>query len=164
MVERLFAERRPALEAFFRRRIRSKPDAQDLAQEVYLRMLRISDPDAIRSPEAYLFTVAANLVKEQAVLEGHRAAGIDVDQTSLQPELAELPDFAFAVDSPKRVARLRQVLMQLRPRCRAALILHYRDGLSYAEIAEQIGVSTHMVKKYLAQGLAHCRRRMAQLR
>ena len=38
LIERLFAEHRGGLQAFFRRRIRSKADAADLAQEVYLRM------------------------------------------------------------------------------------------------------------------------------
>ena len=47
LVVRLFAEQRGALLTFFRRRIRSKADAQDLAQEVYLRMLRVSDQAAI---------------------------------------------------------------------------------------------------------------------
>lgn len=42
LVGRLFAEHRGALQAFFLRRIRSKADAADLAQEVYVRMLRIA--------------------------------------------------------------------------------------------------------------------------
>jgi hypothetical protein len=66
-IERLFAQR-GALEAFFRRRLRSSADAADFVQEVYLRMLRVSDPDEIRNPEGYLFTVAANLLKEMAPL------------------------------------------------------------------------------------------------
>ena len=50
LVERLFAEHRAALQTFFLRRIRAKADAADLAQEVYVRMLRVSDQDAIRNP------------------------------------------------------------------------------------------------------------------
>jgi DNA-directed RNA polymerase specialized sigma24 family protein len=49
-VERLFARHRNALQAFFYRRITTKADAPDLAQEVYVRMLRVSDPEAIRNP------------------------------------------------------------------------------------------------------------------
>lgn len=50
LVERLFAEHRGGLQAFFLRRIRSKSDAPDLAQKVYVRMLRVSDQEAIRNP------------------------------------------------------------------------------------------------------------------
>jgi len=35
--------------------------------------------------------------------------------------------------------------------------------LTYEEIALRLGISSHMVKKYLSQGLTHCRRRMARL-
>lgn len=163
LVERLFAEHRAALEAFFQRRIRTKCDAPDLAQEVYLRMLRVSDADAIRNPELYLYTVANNLVKEHAVLDRRQSSGIDVDDTTVQQQLAELPTFDTALDTTQRMARLRDVLAQLRPNHRAAVVLHYRDGLSYPEIAGRLGVSPHMVKKYLAQSLVLCRRRMARL-
>jgi DNA-directed RNA polymerase specialized sigma24 family protein len=78
LVERLFSENRSKLQSFFRRRIRSSADAPDLVQEVYLRMLRISDKEAIRNPLFYLYTVANNLVKEHAALEHRQAAGIDI--------------------------------------------------------------------------------------
>jgi RNA polymerase sigma-70 factor (ECF subfamily) len=55
------------------------------------------------------------------------------------------------------------VLAELSPKCRAAVVMQYNHGLSYQEIAVRLGVSSHMVKKYLAQALVHCRRRMARL-
>ena len=59
LVERLFAEHRGALQTFFLRRIRAKADAADLAQEVYLRMLRIGDQESIRNPVHYLYAEPA---------------------------------------------------------------------------------------------------------
>ena len=91
LVERLFAEHRRALQTFFYRRIRTKSDAPDLAQEVYVRMLRVRDIDAIRNPERYLYTVASNLVKEYAVLNRWQARGVDLDGASIQERLGELP-------------------------------------------------------------------------
>ncbi len=161
LVERLFAEHRSALQAFFYRRIRAKSDAPDLAQEVYVRMLRVTDIHAIRNPEHYLYTVASNLVKEYAVLDRWQAHSVDLEGASIQQQLGELPTFDGQLDVAQRVARLRTVLGQLSPKCRAAVILQYRHGLSYQEIGERLNVSPHMVKKYLAQALAHCRRRMA---
>ena len=163
LVERLFAEQRGALQAFFYRRARCRPDAKDLAQEVYLRMLRIPDLDLIRNPEAYLFTVASNLAKEHAVNERRHGTSVDVDDADVQEQLTELPSFGSQIDAAQRVARLHEVLGQLSPKCHAAVVLQYRHGLSYADIGERLGISTHMVKKYLGQALGHCRRRMARL-
>jgi RNA polymerase sigma factor (sigma-70 family) len=162
-VERLFAKHRDALQAFFFRRIRSKCDAADLAQEVYLRMLRVSDTDAIRNPEAYLYTVAGNLLKENAVADRRQADGAPVEEADVPQQLAEVPGFDVPLDASQRVERLRAVLLQLPPKCRAAVVLQYKYEMSYQEIADRLEVSPHMVKKYLAQALGHCRRRMARL-
>ena len=163
LVVRLFAEHRGALQAFFRRRIRSKADAQDLAQEVYLRMLRVSNQEAIRDPVLYLYTVANNLVKELAVLDRRQASGIDIGEVAAHEQLETLPEFDGELDLEQRVARLRVVLKQLRPKWQAAVELYFTHGLSYREIAARLEVSPQMVKKYVAQALLHCRRRMARL-
>jgi RNA polymerase sigma-70 factor (ECF subfamily) len=162
-VERLFAEQRGALQAFFRRRIRSKADAADLAQEVYLRMIRVPDQDAIRNPVLYLYTVANNLVKEHAVIDRRRAGSVDIEEIAAHEQLEVLPTFEGDVDEMQRVVRLRAVLKQLRPKCRAAVALRFTDGLSYREIALRLGISTQMAHKYVEQALVHCRRRMVRL-
>ena len=82
LVERLFAQHRGALQAFFYRRIKAKHDAADLVQEVYLRILRVKDADAIRNPEGYLYTVASNLVYEHSILNRRQAVSIDPEQLS----------------------------------------------------------------------------------
>jgi RNA polymerase sigma factor (sigma-70 family) len=163
LVERLFAEHRGALQTFFLRRIRAKADAADLAQEVYVRMLRVSDEAAIRNPVHYLYTVANNLVKEHAVLEHRQATGIDIDDAPAHERLETLPEFDGDLDAAQRVARLGSVLKQLRPKCRAAVELRFTQGLSYRAIAEHLGMSPQMARKYVEQGLSHCRRRMAAL-
>ena len=163
LVERLFAEHGGALQAFFYRRVRRQPDAAELAQEVYVRMLGVRDVASVRNPEAYLYAVASNLAREHAQSEARERRVLDIDDPQVQEQLAELPAFAGQLDREQRVRRLREVLDQLSPKCRAAVVLQYWHGLSYEEIGERIGVSTNMVKKYLSQALAHCRRRMARL-
>jgi RNA polymerase sigma factor (sigma-70 family) len=158
----LFAEKRATLSNYFLRRVAHRWDAQDLVQEVYLRLLRIEPADAanILSPEAYLFTVAANLVKEHAVLRQQQPLGSD--------ELEQLVDCLVAptnieadLDSESRQQRLAELIDHLSPKCKAVMIMHYRDGLSCKEIAKQMSISTNMVKKYIGKGLAACRQRMA---
>ncbi|MFM7066008.1 MAG: sigma factor, partial [Gammaproteobacteria bacterium] len=66
-LDRLLAERGERLRSFLRRRARPGTEIADLSQEIYLRLLRVPEPEAIANPEAYLFTVAGNLLRERAV-------------------------------------------------------------------------------------------------
>ncbi len=152
------------MQAFLYRRLHRQPDAAELAQEAYLRLLRVGDLDSVRNPEAYLYAVASNLAKERSRQHRQETNAADVDDPAIQAQLAELPAFGAQLDTEQRVARLREVIGQLPPKCRAALILQYWHGLSYEEIAQRLGISTHMVKKHLSRGLVHCRRRMERLR
>jgi RNA polymerase sigma factor (sigma-70 family) len=163
LVERLFGEHGGALRAFLYRRVRSHPDAAELAQEVFVRMMRVPDMTVIRNPEAYLFAVAGNLAKEHAQRAPRGAGVLNIDDPLVQEQLAELPAFGGQLDRERRVRRLREVLDQLSPKCRAAVVLQYWHGLSYEEIGQRLGVSANMVNKYLSQALVHCRRRMARL-
>jgi RNA polymerase sigma factor (sigma-70 family) len=163
LVERLFAQNGGALRAFLRKRLPQPQDAGDLAQEVYLRMLRLSNTHTIRHPEAYLYTVAGNLAREHRVLERRRGSAIDVEDAELEDELAPLSSVIGDIDTERRVKHLREVLRQLPPKCYAVVALQYWHGMSYAGIAAELGISERMVKRYLSQGLAHCRRRMARL-
>ena len=133
-------------------RIRTKSDAPDLAQEVYARMLRVSDTEAIRNPQLYLYTVASNPVKEHAVRQLRLATSAELDETSVAERLGGLPALDSQLEGSQMVERLGTVLAQLPVRWRTALILQHRYGLTYQEIAERMGVSSNMVKKYLAQG------------
>ncbi len=125
----------------------------DLAQEVYVRMLRISDQAAIRNPVHYLYTVANNLVKEHAVLDRRQASGIDIDEAPAHEQLETLPAFDGDLDATQRVARLGVVLQQLRPKCRAAVELRFTHGTFLPGDRDASGVSPQMAKKYVAQAL-----------
>jgi RNA polymerase sigma factor (sigma-70 family) len=162
-VEKLFAEHRSALQHYFRRRIRSKSDAADLAQEVYVRMLRVRDADSIRDPQRYLYSVASNLVKEHALQDKRQAECVDYDDSNIQQQLGKLPELDGEIDAAGEARLLRTVLEQLPARWRMALILQYRYELTYEEIGERLGVSSNMVKKYLAQGLGRCRRLLLRM-
>ena len=155
----MFDRHQSALHGFFRRRGAEAFDAQDLVQEIYLRLLRVDgrDGEAIENPEAYLYTVASNLVKEHGMLQKRAARHVDIG--SLTTEL-EAPDAAAEelLDREARRRRLQAVLDSLPPRCRAVMVMQYRDEMSYREMASVLGVSTHMVKKHVVKALALCRR------
>jgi RNA polymerase sigma-70 factor (ECF subfamily) len=161
-LEQLFARHSRGLQAFFRRRIRARSEVDDLTQEVYLRMLRISEAEVIHNPEAYLYTVASHLVQEHALGEKRRASMADVTDPAVLSMLGEFSRLDYETDRDLRVRRLSEVLRQLPPNCHAAVVMAYRHEMPYEEIAAQLGVSVSMVKKYVKQALAHCRKRMAR--
>jgi len=162
LVKQLFAAHRGALQAFFYRRVRQRADASDLAQEVYLRMLRVKDISAIRDSEAYLYSVASNLAKEHAGSDRRRGVSVDIEDMTIQEQLAERPRFDGEILAAQQTDRLRAVLRGLPPKCHAAVVLQYVHGLSHQQIGERLQVSPRMVKQYVAQALSQCRRRMAR--
>jgi len=146
------------LQRYIHRRAGHAWDAQDLVQETYLRLLS-ADPESIRNPEAYLFTVATNLLRQRA---GGRQIGgrEDGGMEELLERLATPCEAAQGVDQDVRSKRLNELMGRLSPKCRAVMVMHYRDELSYREIADQLDMSVHMVKKYIVKGLAACRQGM----
>jgi RNA polymerase sigma-70 factor (ECF subfamily) len=163
LVERLFAEHAVALRAFLYRRTRCPHRAEELAQETWMRVAQISEPNAIRDAVSYLYTIAINLVRVRAKQDRRMQGSVEVDDPMVESQLADRPSFEGQIDAEQRARRLRQVLGELSPKCRAALVLKYMHDHSYEQIAQQLQISTSMVKKYLGQGLAHCRRRMVRL-
>ncbi len=70
LVAGLVASHGLQLRRFLLARVRNVADVPDFIQEVYLRMLRVPNAESIRSPEAYLFTVAQHVVQQQALQSG----------------------------------------------------------------------------------------------
>jgi RNA polymerase sigma factor (sigma-70 family) len=160
-IETLFSLRHSRLKTFFGRRVRKHDEIADLTQETFLRVLRADSSQVIHNPEAYLFAVAGNLVREYSVLKNRFSDATDADDPSVQRELSNWPDLDTELSASQRRRALLTVLNELSPKCRAAVVMQYRDGMTYVEIGERLGVSANMVKKYLSKALSYCRQRLA---
>jgi len=157
-VGRAFIEHGQDLFRFLSKRHRSALQDHRLAQETYARLVRMPIDDLARDPQSYLFRVAGNLLHEFE-LDGRSESAArrlwKVEALSVLNGRAN----DCAVDNALRGVRVREILKELSPLSRAALVLHRRDGLSYEQIADQVGVSPLRVRQAFAQGLQHfCRR------
>lgn len=132
--------------------------ADDLAQEVYLRLLRMQDDGIIREPRAFALKVAANVAYEWRMLARNRRPHSSDELDHLAAEDQPFDEVARA----QQMQRLEEALNSLAPRCRAVILLHRRDKLTREEIARRLGISVGMVKKHLTQGLAVCHRYLAE--
>lgn len=149
------------LRRFLRSRLPHGDQAQDLAQEVYLRLLRIDDLQLIRNPRAFALRLAANVAHEWRMLARNR---MPHSGEPLQELVAERGNPAETVELESDLARLSQSLCGLSPKCQLVLLMHRRDGMTYQEIATELGLSVAMIKKYLARGLAACNKHLARER
>ncbi len=163
-VRRLFEEHAGHLRVFFRRRVRNPRDALDLAQEVYARVLAAGEPRDIRNVEAYLFTVASNLVKEHALIERRRGArSTDLTDPQLAAELVEEPAYDEESDRLALNKCLEESLKHLPARSQAVLRMVYVEGLSHPQVGERLRLSKSMVRKIHVEAIQECRRRMRRL-
>jgi RNA polymerase sigma-70 factor (ECF subfamily) len=160
VVRDLAARQGQALHRFLASRLRNAlTEVPDLVQEVFLRLLRVNRLESVRSPEAYLFGIARH------VLHQHRAqttaAPETVDIADVLSELAEAPGSGpeAQLEMHQRIESFHAALSRMPPNVYATLILNRVAGLTLEEVAQRLGVSRGMAKKYLAAGLEQCRRR-----
>ncbi len=147
----------PRLHRFLISKLSDRDDAQDLFQEAYLRLLRIEKPELIRHPEVYLFRIASNLVGEFMLKRSQAPKHIDIAVLVDEHKDSDEGAYAEEVDHKLAIGKLEDILSDLPPLYREALLLRKRDGLSHDEIAETLQLSPNTVHKYLTRALAECR-------
>lgn len=153
----LFREHNRTLVAFLQARLNSRADAQELAQEVYVRMLAMKDADAIASPRALLFRIAANLAVDRLRMRAVRAnapADAPEDDWFAQP----IPEqHASALQQWREV---RAALHELPAKTSKAFVMHVIEGRDFGAIAQTMKLSERMVRYHVSNALAHCRARI----
>ena len=153
------------------RTIGPKPDmAEDLAQETFMRVFRARHRyEAGAKFSTWLFTIAANVARNAtrslgrrqevnevdapATADGSQAVGI-LAATALEAS-GMMPN--RLVEGTERGKIVRQAVEALGERQRTALMLSRFENLSYAEIAETMGLSTKAVKSLLSRARVNLR-------
>lgn len=146
----------PALHRFLLRRIHRPQEIDDMAQEVFARLLRVESAEFVRKPASYLFGIAANVVREFRIRSEHDQERVTFD-SHMMDHLAEHPFEPQADQMAERLSLQRQLergLAQLPRTHRAVLLLVTRDGLTHEEAAKASGLSVHTVEKYVTEARA----------
>jgi len=158
-VERLFREHGSQLEARLYRITGNHADAIELVGETNVRMLQITDLDAILDPKAYMFTIGRNLALERVRQQRSRST-LEISDPVLESELACDPLPEEQIDAEDSARKLEGALAELPVRCRNTFWLQHAHGMSYEEIARHFGVSKETVKKDLSKAMKHLRLRL----
>lgn len=154
-----------ALRRFLLRKLgrRTLNDIPDLIQEIFLRLIRVRDHEAIRNPQAYLITIAGHVIHQHLLEEQGKPERVErtlsrKDEVTEATELA--PDPADELEVIERLERVRRELTAVSPRAYATLMMYRCEGMTLTEIGARLGVSHVMVRKYLSRAIAYCDQRL----
>lgn len=165
-IAELVAQHGSALEKYLARKLDSPEDAAEVAQDAFLRLHRMEQPENLDNARAFLFQVASNLAidqlrrrtlhfrflkKEKSLAQGGEP--FDSNASAVSPEKI--------LDAKEKLADIYRAVDELPFKTRQAFLLHRHTGLSYQEIAVEMDVSVSSVEKYILEALKHCRRRLA---
>lgn len=141
----------------------NRAQAEDVVQEAWLRFGAAVDGDTcpVREPLSYLYRIVRNLavdglrrvIREDGIIQ-RDAEGLVVQAADAQPS----PEAEAVARAELRV--LMQAMAELPERTRIALEMQRFGGYKLKDIAAHLGVSTTVVHYLIAEGIAHCRRRV----
>ncbi len=135
-------------------RLKNDPDARDVAQEIYLRLLRLGKGELVREPRAYVYFVARQVLAQFRLRA--RQSPVTYD-SKLARHVDRHPDGVQPNGPAERLMALSEIerLLDALPALhRKVFLLRTFEGLSWAQIAERLSISVHTVKKYLCEANA----------
>jgi RNA polymerase sigma factor (sigma-70 family) len=132
-------------------------DLDDIAQEVFLRLLRYERAELVEDPRAYLYKMAANVAAEWAIRARIRFP--HEEKWLAELTTGSTPDEDAERDQTQE--HLEQAIQRLPARQREMLKLHFAEGLEYTEIARRVGSTQRAVKRQLIRSYARLRLELA---
>lgn len=158
-LEHLYKSHHGWLRAWLGRRLGNASDAEDLAHDTFVRVLkghRGSDQRSLaelREPRAYLTTVAKRVVINHYERQSLERAYMASLQSTPEPMACSEEDRAVLLET---LRELDCLLDAMPAKVRTAFLLSQLEGLPYDEIASRLGVSERTVTRYMAQGFSQC--------
>ncbi|MCB1124512.1 MAG: sigma-70 family RNA polymerase sigma factor [Verrucomicrobiae bacterium] len=145
----------PMLRAWLSSRYSEQLDVDDIIQEALIRVLQAQVEEELLSPKAYFFATARNLA-----LDRIRRSKVVFNESLLNEEAMDLLDEAEGIE--ETVARnheleiLTRAIQSLPERCRRVFTLSKVYGMTYNQIAEEMGITFNTVSAQIAIGLSKC--------
>ena len=151
-VQELYREHSSSLVRQLTRRTGCRELARELANETFLRLLRMAPGHLgrIEQPEAFLRHVSTNLLRDW----GRAAALRQRSQSALELASDQLLDQVTALESRDTLRRLEIAVGKLKPKTREIFLAHRIHGFTYAEIAQRTGLTVKGVEKQMSKAIA----------
>ena len=131
-------------------------DVDDVAQEVFLRIMRYEKAELINHPQAYLYKIASNVAAEWSLRAENRSRHDSKWLMTLTG--GEQPDALLLLAQSQ--AEIKRALNTLPPQQREVLKLYFTEELGHAAIAERTGQTLRSVRRHFARGYVKLRREL----
>ena len=165
-VELVYRENEGRLLQFLRIRLKSNSEAEDAAQQTFLRLWQRRDILNDDNLVALLFVTARNIACDRLRARNRAASHLDSQEdcwsraeTTAHPE-AGAERMMMARQDLALVARLVQELPE---KCRSAFVGYHFHFEDYGQIAARLGVTESMVRKYVQKAVTYCATRFDEL-
>jgi RNA polymerase sigma-70 factor (ECF subfamily) len=156
----LFEKYSAPLLRFTDRMLGSRADAEEVTQEVFVKMItRVEQYDGQAPVASWLFAIAANACRDR-MRRGRRAAPVPLEAIAERPAV-DAPVDAVLLEKEKREA-VRRALSSLSTEQREALVLARYHGLPYAEIARTLSISEGAVKTRIFRAMEALKQRFSE--
>lgn len=150
---------RPALMAFFVRRLRDHAEAEDLTQEVLLRLSAHAADLNNDEPAPYVFQMAANLLRDRARKNAVRAR-YSASFGAIDGTDTEERDPDRVLQARQSLASVLSALKEMPERTRSIFILFRLENMKQREIADMYGLSVRAVEKHIVKASLHLRAKL----
>lgn len=152
-VEVLYNDHHHWLTGWLRRKLGCPENAADLAQDTFIRVLSAREAPTLIEPRAFLTTVA-----KRVLFNFYRRQ--DLERAYLEA-LAQMPEHVAPSEEDRAIIlqtllELDQLLDGLPKQVKRAFLLAQLDGLTYAQIGAQLGISIATVKRHLTKAAVRC--------
>jgi RNA polymerase sigma factor (sigma-70 family) len=159
---------RGPLVGYFMKRVNSRNEAEDLTQEVFIRLLNHPDKNNGQTIDGYVFTIAANLLRDRAksAATAHRTRIQSLDaldeKDAFSANLVEDRNPERVLVGKQTIQDVLDALSELGERTRDVFILARLENLQHREIASIYGISVSAVEKMMMKAMAHLGARFLQ--
>jgi RNA polymerase sigma-70 factor (ECF subfamily) len=156
----LFERYAPALLRFTDRMLSDRASAEEVTQEVFVKVIsRAHQYDGRAGVASWLFAIAANACRDRRRRD-RRAPVVPLDAAPEPRDRAESVEAAIA--STQRRRAVREALAGLSEEQREALVLARYHGMPYAEIAQTLGISVGAVKTRIFRAVESLKARFSE--
>lgn len=162
-LEIVFKQHYAPLRRFIRRLGVKDEQCDDIAQEVYFRLVRQNAPEKLQqSPRPYLFTIATNIVRDD-IRKRQRNMNSQhiVIEEHMVPDEAPTPEQRLEIE--RKASALKNSILELPQPKRNILILNRFHSRSCPQIADEMGLPLRSVQRYLNEALNYCRNHLSKL-